>query len=146
MGIKRWDIIKFTKIRVVDRMKVVEGHRIRIGPFPDVLDITAEELFNSPILHLYFVAGARKALGVKFDGLSFPLLAMLWVGLAYAFVQPDDPVLDQQDKLYHRPGAQEAGESKPALHWKRSTPKSGARLRAKRGLWIRQPQQKTQRP
>ncbi len=79
-------------------MKVAECNRI--GPFHDV-DIT-EVFFNGPILHLYFVGGARKALGVKFDGISFPLLAMLWVRFAYAFVQPGDPVLDQHHKLYHR--------------------------------------------
>jgi hypothetical protein len=79
-----------------------ESNRIRIGPFPDVSDIIGTEVGNSPILHRYLVAGARKAVGHKFKGLSYPLLAMLWVGLAYALVQPGDPVLLAHDPLYTR--------------------------------------------
>ncbi len=83
-------------------MRLPESNRIRIGPFPDVSDISGTEVGNSPILHRYLVAGARKAVGHKFKGLSYPLLVMLWVGLAYAFVQTGDPVLDSHDKLYSR--------------------------------------------
>ena len=99
---RRGDIIKNTRLLVEERMKLPENNRIHIGLFPDVSDITATEVGNSPILHRYFVAGAHKALGHKFKGLSYPLLAMLWVGLAYALVQPGDPVLLAHDPLYTR--------------------------------------------